>query len=188
MSTILVDCDGVLASFTDAYLDLVYDVTGKRIDPNEVTNFKINRSPFFVELEKTFPRLRQTIDRIITTDRHFVYSLALIDGAQDGLELLREAGHRVVCVTSPWAGSEFWHHERHDWLEDVMGFDTHNIIFASDKSLVHGDYLIDDKVENLAEWSRCDARRKPILFDAPYNRDSKFPRAHTWEDVVRLCG
>jgi 5'(3')-deoxyribonucleotidase len=70
----------------------------------------------------------------------------------------------VVAVTAPLAESDFWTFERARWL-GRRGFRKEDIVFASDKSLVTGDVLIDDGQHNI------DSFRGPgVLIARPWNR------------------
>lgn len=55
--------------------------------------------------------------------------------------------------------------------EKLPGFDTSKIISCTDKHLIRGDVLIDDKVENLI---KCSPYMNCILMDMPHNTDCKY--------------
>jgi 5'(3')-deoxyribonucleotidase len=62
-----------------------------------------------------------------------------------------------------------------------------HIIIAYDKSMILGDVMIDDKLDNILH-SRCPTR---ILFSAPHNEDFVTDgrltyRARTWADVAEI--
>lgn len=52
--------------------------------------------------------------------------------------------------------------------EKLPGFDTSKIISCTDKHLIRGDVLIDDKIENL---DNCSPYMECILMDMPHNRN-----------------
>ena len=60
--------------------------------------------------------------------------------------------------------------EKYEWVENYLGDAwVKRIILTRDKTLIKGDYLIDDKpvitgVERSPEWEQ-------IVYDRPYNRD-----------------
>ena len=62
-----------------------------------------------------------------------------------------------------------------------------HVIIAYDKSMILGDVMVDDKLDNILV-SRCPTR---ILFSAPHNMDFVTDgqltyRARTWEDVAEI--
>lgn len=62
-----------------------------------------------------------------------------------------------------------------------------HVIIAYDKSMILGDVMVDDKLDNILV-SRCPTR---ILFSAPHNEDFVADgqltyRARTWEDVAEI--
>lgn len=66
-----------------------------------------------------------------------------------------------------------------DWLR--ARFDN-EIVFASDKSLLQGDCLIDDRIKNVVDFNGFS-----VLFSQPWNVKSNFPvRAHNWNEAVKL--
>lgn len=91
-------------------------------------------------------------------------------------------GARVfICTTL----KKFFHNphcagNKHAWVMKHLGKGwTERVILTRDKTLVHGDVLIDDKpdVEGVAKptW-------KHVYFDQPYNRKNTIrPRISSWK-------
>lgn len=85
-----------------------------------------------------------------------------------------------IC-TKPSVGYENFmcHSEKIQWVERHMGmFWAKRTILAPDKTIIHGDYLIDDHpdiqgVNPTPNWQQ-------FLFDQPYNRDSKSGIRFSW--------
>lgn len=190
MKTILVDADGVLADFTGAYLGVVESITGCRARHEDVTSYHIHQCPWFVELAAKTPGLKKHVAAIVTHERGFCLGIDALPGAAPGLESLREAGHHVICVTSPWHGPH-WHHERVEWLREHMGFVPEDVVFCSKKYLVRGDVLVDDRYENVDKWPGG----LGLLWDQPWNRAFKTSgagllaprRVTSWAEVLRLA-
>lgn len=171
---IWVDCDGVLSDFVEAYLELVADLFGRAHVHNDVTRFN------FSECVTTKEEDRAVWERVNATPG-LVRGLADLPGVSY-LPRLRELGD-VGCLTSPTTGPH-WVHERFAWLLD-RGFTKRDVIFASDKSHVRGDFLIDDSAENCEAWQVAHPDGLAILLDAPWNRHRQdVYRAYTWEDVI----
>lgn len=179
---VLLDCDGVLADFTGAYLDLVYEFTGERFAHADVTHFKIADAAFFKDVSTRHPNLRFSIDQHITQSPTFCRNLAVLPGSQAAVERIRKTGARVYCVTSPWHSSPYWQYERTKWLSEHFGFKPSEVVSTNDKRIVAGDILVDDKLDNLTDWHHG----LPLLWDAPYNQyPTHIARVTDWEQVHR---
>ena len=105
-------------------------------------------------------------------------------GARDLIRDLRESGHDVIAVTSPYHSST-WLEERRAWL--LSEFAGKDILFVSGvrKALVRADFLIEDHPGNAAAWCRMNPRGRAALVDRPWNG----PDAKEWEyhpNMVRL--
>lgn len=175
---ILVDCDGVLASFVDLYKDLQGILNARSFEYSDVTEFD------FTKCVST-PEEDAKIWRHISTTPGLIDDLAPEDGALAGLDELRSFA-RVVCVTSP-ADTTYWCSERVNWLKKVCGFDKRDIIFASAKELIPGDALIDDKLDQVVTWDNAHINGAGIVFDQPWNRKpGAIWRAHSWAEVVSI--
>lgn len=77
-------------------------------------------------------------------------------------------GMDVRICTSPLSQFENCVAEKYLWVEKHLGREaTNRLILTKDKTLVHGNLLIDDKplIQGAVK-----PRWKHVLFDAPYNR------------------
>lgn len=179
---ILVDADGVLLDFLAVYLDLHSHLNERSCERSEVTNFDFTKciaSP--VEDERIWRHFDAT--------RGLVENIPVMDGALEGLDRLRAIG-RVVCVASPHTGP-FWSGERFKALLR-LGFSKRDVVLASDKTLIPGDMLIDDRFETVMEWSRAHPKGVGVVFDATYNqqtleRRARAFRAKGWGRVVSIA-
>ncbi len=100
-------------------------------------------------------------------------------GAGEVVQELYER-YEVYIVT---AATEFKHSftDKWEWLEEHMPFvHWERIVFCGNKSIVHGDYMIDDKVTNLAGFNG-----QGLLFTASHNAllDTDYPRFDTWLEI-----
>lgn len=70
-------------------------------------------------------------------------------------------------------------------IEQVLpGFDTSKILSITDKHLIRGDLIIDDKIENL---DKCAVYMNCILMDMPHNRDcNKYTRITNLSELDSL--
>ena len=89
------------------------------------------------------------------------------EGALAAVSEVAEAYEVFIC-TSPVLTSPFCAAEKYAWVERHLGADwKRRVVITSDKTLVRGDVLIDDKpaitgAEVAPAWTH-------VLFDAPYN-------------------
>jgi 5'(3')-deoxyribonucleotidase len=93
-------------------------------------------------------------------------SLPVIEGAQAFVERLRR-NFEVIVVTSPYSAVPTWTSERITWLQRHFGIPKRDVVFCKRKDLVHTHALVDDKIENLANFPGV-----RILVDHPWNRSA----------------
>lgn len=175
MATILVDVDGPVADLLPEWLRLYNIDYGDELTPDQIANWDMT---LYVKRE-CGPLIYEYLDGEIYdgVDR--------VSDALDGVNKLREMGHRVIFVTSSPEGTgdaKYTWLKRNKFLPD--GRYSPDYIEAHDKSLVRGDILIDDRLENVKSFPG-----ETILWDAPYNRSEVHGfRAHNWADVVADVG
>ena len=93
-----------------------------------------------------------------------------IAGAVDALRRLR-LNHDVALLSSPWHTNWDSAAAKFRWVDRVLGSTwVHKLILTTDKRLVPGDFLVDDKPELDGPWEH-------VLYPQPWN-DSKLPRWH----------
>lgn len=161
---ILIDMDGVIADWGaewDRRMDLIGDRSRHIPRHAQQRTFDLNQGRTNDE---------KAIIRTVMSVPGFYASLHLIEGAREALHGMIELGHDVRIVTSPWISNPTCASDKLAWVEHHLGAGWGlRVIITSDKTLVAGDFLIDDKpsvtgiVENPA-WDH-------ILFDQPYNRE-----------------
>lgn len=117
----------------------------------------------------------------------FFRKMPAIPGAIDAANRMRELGHDVIFISSPWQSNPQGFQAKADWLNEHLGsWARKNLILTADKTLVHADVLVDDKPvikgRMTPSWER-------IFFTQPYN--SMLPGLRidnwtdgTWEDVL----
>lgn len=118
----------------------------------------------------------------------FFVSLAPLLGAVSAMKGLQAEGWEVyICTNISTDDLKYYEHcllEKYKWIEIHFGKEwIHRITVTSDKTLLRGDYLIDDRPTHtgLAKptWY-------PILYDRSYNRQFLTPRIRSWihqEDI-----
>lgn len=121
--------------------------------------------------------------------KHFYSNLEIIEGAQEGIQKLVDAGMEVIILSSfgdvpSCVPDKAWALDKHFPM-----LEKHNRIFTGKKSLVYGDYFIDDSPTHLAEWSKRYSQGNyggtTCTLALPY---TKFEDAHifapNWESLV----
>lgn len=175
---ILLDQDGVLADFENAF-HAASTAPGQphpALPPSARQSFHVRDD---------YPKhLRAMVERICT-EPGFFPELPPIPGAIVAVQALLAAGHELRICTSPL------HQHRHCMLEKYECVERHlgaefvgHMILTKDKTLVHGDVLIDDKPA-ITGARRPDWRH--VLYDQPYNRHVDGPRMTwaSWREVLR---
>lgn len=108
----------------------------------------------------------------------FFRHLPVMDGAKEVVRELYDK-HEVYIVTTA-TEFKFSMLDKWEWLEEHFPFIHHKrMVFCGDKSIVYGDYMIDDKVRNLAPFTGTG-----LLFTSPHNiNDTGFQRVGNWEEI-----
>lgn len=180
MATILMDVDDVVADLCGAWVRALNLQHGTSVQPEDITSWDIWRFFPDVARDDVYEPLYEV---------GFYSTVEPIEGAPHMVKTLRAMGHRVVFVTSSNLVSTA---EKGRWLfrhglvsntwdrEDGPFGDFAPV---SDKSLIRGDVMVDDRPENLlASW--CPHR---ILFDRPHNRqDLRWRRATSPDEVCAV--
>jgi 5'(3')-deoxyribonucleotidase len=105
-------------------------------------------------------------------------------GAPEGVERLREAGHRIVFKTAAnrkHAGRKLTWLMEHSFLPEDP-FWSEDYIEAKDVSLLRGDVLVTDNPHEVEKFDGT-----AILYDRPWNLSKEWPaRAQNWEELVPM--
>jgi 5'-nucleotidase len=174
---ILIDQDGVLADFDRGF----YNAWQSSKHPYPAIDPK-NRRNFYAKDD--YPPDHQSHAVEIITAKGFYRDLPLIDGAALALNQLIKLGHDVRICTSPLTTYQNCVQEKYEWVDKHLGTEFVNrMIVTKDKTVVHGDILIDDKP--LVTGSRNPVWRH-ILYDQPYNRhiDNIRMTWKNWQEIL----
>jgi 5'(3')-deoxyribonucleotidase len=164
---ICIDMDEVMVDNYQRYHELFEESYGRKIDPSEYAGKKIYDMP---DVNGIREKLHEP---------GFFRHLPVMQGAQEVVKELYE-NYEVYIVT---AATEFKYSftDKWEWLEEHMPFiHWERIVFCGNKSIVHGDYMIDDKVKNLAGFNG-----QGLLFTASHNIDDDggYPRFDSWLEI-----
>lgn len=179
MKTILIDIDGVLAETHQLWLDKINERYNRNHTIDECTNWS-----FHIPLN-----LDESIYKYWDEPGHFE-NANLVPEALHGLEslwfnhncyILGAASYQTDAIVQKWR-----------WLNRHFPFiKKENVVFAKDKSVVHGDYLIDDSVENVVRFVNRNnvPHREALLFNRPWNLDysedsSRVHRVSGWKEIL----
>lgn len=107
-----------------------------------------------------------------------------IDGALEGVQYLRDLGHRIIfnssCVIDRSDDKLKWL-IKHGFLKQGKTFNFDWMV-VSDKSLINADIMIDDRPENIHDFKGVG-----IIFDQPYNKLTLADaRMKGWSEISKV--
>jgi 5'(3')-deoxyribonucleotidase len=151
----LIDCDEILADFSKAVIALATHTFGSEMP--EIPDNEWDIFNAFDDEQKAF--LDDRISR-----KGFCADLPICDGAQQGVQRIRNTGCELVCVTTPWK-SPTWAYERQLWLTEHFNLDRDHTVFTKRKDLVRGDFFLDDRPKHVLAHPDL-----AMLWSTPYNK------------------
>ena len=165
---LLVDMDGVLCDFEVS----LFDHFRSRF-PDEPFIPVNDRKLFYAREDygRIKPRLKTNVSDIINTPGFF-RCLPPLPNAINSIHWLEEFPDVSVWLcTSPLTTFHNCVLEKYQWVEEHLGFQwTKKIIMCKDKTLISGDYLIDDRPTIKGEEEINPKFGQHIIFTQPYNR------------------
>jgi len=181
---VLVDMDNTMVDWDGEFIRRFAQVSGQP----ESDVAKLVRSRRHFEIEENFEASdRQSVLSVVASAGLYE-SLQPLPGALDALRAMVQLGADVRLVTSPHptcpgpcALEKYSFVRKHlgdSWIE--------RLIITRDKTLVHGDLLVDDKPKITGTFSLGQNRPTPwthVLFSQPYNEAvQEKPRLSKWSD------
>jgi len=176
---ILVDMDGVIADFDGEFL--------KRWRERYPGQFYVpfdQRTTFYVR--DSYPEELKPLVTEILLEPGFFRDMMPMSGAKEALFEMDKLGIEVFICSSPLSIYRNCVLEKYEWVENVLGPDwVKRIVLTKDKTLITGDYLIDDKpdvtgLDTMPSWEH-------LIHDRPYNRGMN-KRRLTWENWKVVLG
>jgi 5'-nucleotidase len=162
--TILVDLDGPLADFENHFIRF-----WKEKYPDEMVINYEDRNTFHIK-DQYPDHLREKV-RSIYESPEFIKNLPMIEGADHFLKDAIALGHEVFICSAPLTVYDPNVVEKYIWVEKNLGKDfIKKIILTKDKTVVRGDYLIDDKPEITGSMTPL---WKHVIYHTPYNKHIK---------------
>lgn len=169
MKRLIIDMDDVMADATGQFIRYYEKEFGVKVDravlngKGEGEGFPDNHSavaqfPYRANFFRTMPvneNCQQVIERLNQKYELFIVSAAM----EFPLSL----------------------YEKLEWLKEHFPFLTwKQIVFCGNKSVVHGDFMIDDLVRNLERFNG-----EKFIFTAPHNTHlNHYQRLNDWNDVA----
>ncbi len=167
---ILVDMDNTIADFESA---MEAEIQTRHPEVKWVRDREDQECP--EEFEDKF--------RAIMCEKGFFRSFKPLPGAVEALHKLQKMGHHVRLCTAPLREYQHCVPEKYAWVEEHLGRQwIRNIIITKDKTMVRGDYLVDDRDQTgimSPTWEQ-------IVFDQPYNRKKNGRRIKSWDEFIPL--
>ncbi len=175
-----VDLDGVCADYTVGFREFVAAARGV-----DVETLPLERSWDFREWDLTTDQFAEMHHKAVTEARMF-RDLPAIEGAADALWRLSDAGVWIRIITHRLYVN--WSHEAAvvdtvAWLDEAQ-IPYRDICFLGAKPQVEAHVYIDDAEHNVSALRK--AGNDVIVFDQPYNRGMKGPRAENWIQVEEI--
>lgn len=167
--TIYIDIDDVCANLMEQWLARYNQDYDDNLTAEQIVDWDTSK---FVKPEcgtKIFDYL---------SDRTLYDDVKPATGALEGVKVLREEGHRVIFLTAfvpKMSGRKF------EWLE-TNGFapEKHNYVESYDKSIFIGDFLFDDRYENVRDFKGLG-----VLKRRPWNsKFSYIPSVNNWSEFL----
>lgn len=173
---ILVDMDNVLADF-DSYME--QQLRQKFPDISIIPAEK--RTQFY--FKNNFSSMYHKQIESLYLNKGFYLNLPLINDAKEAIEYL-SIKNAVYITTSALLQNPYCVSEKYKWVENNLGSGwLSKIIVTTDKTLINGDILIDDKPEIKGsitpKWTH-------VLYDSYYNRDVLNKTRITWENYKNV--
>lgn len=167
--TVLVDMDGCLVDWDRGF------------SAAWANRSAINRKASYAMESCVPPELKEEACAVFH-EQGFFAGLPPMEGGLRALNEMRDAGLNVLLCTAPVLTSRYCAAEKFGWVENHLGPDwLARIVLTTDKTVVKGDVLIDDKPR--ISGSQTEPEWQQIIFDAPYNADTSHSlRLSRWAD------
>jgi 5'-nucleotidase len=168
MKRLIVDMDDVIADATGQFINYYERQFGTRIDravldgKDEGEGFPDNH-----DILQQFPHQKNFFRTMIPNEQ-----------SQEILERLNRK-YEVFIVSAAMQFPQSLP-EKLEWLNEHFDFFTwKQIVFCGSKTVVHGDFMIDDLPHNLEKFNG-----EKFIFTAPHNKHyNHFNRLNNWREV-----
>ena len=170
--TIIVDVDGTTLNLMQVLLDIYNVDYGDNLTVEDCIEWEFSN---YVK-----PEAKDKINQYFE-DPSLYLKIKPIPNAVEGIKLLKLLGHRVVFCTHSTIGASGVKYKK--LVELGLIDDQNDYIECKDKSLVNGDYLIDDGFHNIKAFKSGIG----ILLTQPWNSKEDYkPRMKDWKEIVNV--
>ena len=175
---VLIDMDGVIVDFERGFIE-----SWRKKYPNKPYISLKERKNFYV-IDDYPEELKRDASKIYLEIGFFEKLKPIKDAIPAFKEISRK--FEVFIITSPLTERPNTISEKMEWIKKKLGNETlERLIITKDKTIVHADYLIDDKpgVQGIftPTWEQ-------IIFDQPYNQNVKGKKRtnwRNWKEILR---
>ena len=170
MQRICVDMDEVMADTLAEHIRRYNQTFDEEVTPQDLAG---------KGLWEITPQDRQQQLRAFLDAEDFFENLALMPGAQEVLEQLSSRFEIFIATQAMAVPNSLG--PKYRWLQRHFPFiPPAHYVFCGDKSILRGDYLIDDLPKNLLNF-----QGQGLLFTAPRNLTATgFVRVNDWAEVA----
>ena len=156
---LLIDMDNTIVDYSTPISDAIRKEGNVNSNPSNWFTFT-NQKPL------------RKIQKRTQSAPHFFLNLKPIDGALECLKELDSLGYIIFIVSSPSVNSDTCHSDKAKWLTENMGEHwARKLILTKDKTVVIGDFLIDDRMDITGVIEK--PTWKHIMFTQPDNINHK---------------
>ncbi|MFK8162596.1 MAG: 5'(3')-deoxyribonucleotidase [Lewinella sp.] len=163
---IIIDMDEVMADNFPSFYRAAEERFGIVVGPEDHLGKKVYDLPGLAEVRN-----------VLYEKGHFRH-LPVIENAVEVIRELYE--HYEVYIVTTATEFRYSFLDKYEWLEEHFPFIHHSrIVFCGDKSIVHGDFMIDDKAKNLSTFTGVG-----LLFTSnPNLGEQRYHRVNNWLEV-----
>jgi 5'(3')-deoxyribonucleotidase len=168
MKRIAIDMDEVITNAGQRLLDFYNRDFNEEITIRDVHG---------TTLHTIRPHAKNHIIRYLS-EPTFFRDLDVIEDSQEVIRELSEQYEIYIATAAMEFPTSFT--EKYEWLREHFPFlSDKNFVFCGDKSIIHADYLIDDRSDNFKGF-----KGQGILFSAPHNlHEEGYLRVNSWKEV-----
>lgn len=166
---ILIDMDATICDLHSGWLDLINKELDLSLSINDITKWD-----FHIHLN-----LPESIYSLLDRPNLF-FDAKVIDQADIYMPYIWNKYDCYIVSAASYSNDAV--REKWRWLQKHFPFvDKTKVIFAKDKSVINGDYLIDDAIHNIENFPN-----RTIMYSQPWNlsyKDNKMIRVSSWKEI-----
>lgn len=171
---ILLDMDDVVNDFLGALIKEYNEEHGTSIKKRDIKDWDLTKSEVLDAADAI--RLFQ--------EKGFFLSIPPKASSIEAInKMIASTKYDIYIVTA--CGSVEEYREKQEWLKKyIPQFNLQRLIMCTEKSIIRGDVLVDDKVQNLVE---CSPYMRTLLYDVSTNHGKRgFKRVRNLNQVLEL--